>query len=98
MPSIPLSRASNAITCKAQPQKRDYSATVILLTALPRNEAAAHCFGRERKPRPTYPPKLNIREMERRWLSLARSYEFSERLASFTNEVKRNIRKNMMPI
>jgi len=40
------------------------------------------------------PTKAEYQEMERRWLSLARSYEFSERLASFTNEVKRNIRKN----
>ena len=36
------------------------------------------------------PTKAEYRDMERRWLSLARSYEFSERLANFTNEVKRN--------
>ena len=32
-------------------------------------------------------------DMERRWLSLAHSYEFSERLSNFTTEAKRYIRK-----
>ena len=39
------------------------------------------------------PTKAEYQDVERRWLSLARSYEFSEQLARFTNEVKRNIRK-----
>jgi hypothetical protein len=39
------------------------------------------------------PTKAEFQDIERRWLSLARSYEFSEQLASFTHEVKRNMRK-----
>ena len=39
------------------------------------------------------PTKAEYEDVERRWLSLARSYEFSEQLARFTNGVKRNIRK-----
>jgi hypothetical protein len=31
--------------------------------------------------------------MERRWLFLARSYEFSERLDDFSDEAKRNVDK-----
>ena len=31
--------------------------------------------------------------MERRWLFLARSYEFTERLGDFSNEAKRNTEK-----
>jgi hypothetical protein len=40
-------------------------------------------------------PKLkqDFLDMERRWLSLARSYEFSERLIDFSNETKRNAGK-----
>ncbi len=36
-------------------------------------------------------PKLkqDFLDMERRWLSLARSYEFSERLNDFSSETKR---------
>lgn len=30
-------------------------------------------------------------EMERRWLTLARSYEFTQRLEDFSNETKRRI-------
>ena len=37
------------------------------------------------------PTKAEYQEIERRWLSLARNYEFSEQLAHFTSEVKRNI-------
>jgi len=39
------------------------------------------------------PTKAEFQDMERRWLSLARSYEFSQRLANFTNEVRRTVRK-----
>jgi hypothetical protein len=39
------------------------------------------------------PTKAEFQDIERRWLSLARSYEFSEQLARFTHEVKRNMRK-----
>ena len=31
--------------------------------------------------------------MERRWLFLARSYEFTERLTDFSGETKRNVDK-----
>jgi hypothetical protein len=33
--------------------------------------------------------KQDFLDVERRWLSLAHSYEFAERLSNFTNEVKR---------
>jgi hypothetical protein len=36
-------------------------------------------------------PKDNFWEMERRWLMLARSYEFTERLDDFSNETNRRI-------
>ena len=34
--------------------------------------------------------KQDFLDAERRWLSLAHSYEFAERLSSFTDEVKRH--------
>jgi len=33
--------------------------------------------------------KQDFLDVERRWLSLAHSYEFAERLSNFTGEVKR---------
>ena len=38
-------------------------------------------------------PKLkgDFLEMERRWLMLARSYEFAQRLADFSDETKRRL-------
>jgi hypothetical protein len=38
-------------------------------------------------------PKLkeDFSEMERRWLFLARSYEFTERLGDFSDETKRQV-------
>jgi hypothetical protein len=33
--------------------------------------------------------------MEQRWLSLARSYEFSERLSNFIAEAKRHLPKKL---
>jgi len=40
-------------------------------------------------------PKLkqDFLELERRWLYLARSYEFTERLTDFSVETKRNVDK-----
>jgi hypothetical protein len=40
-------------------------------------------------------PKLknDFFEMEERWLTLARSYEFTHRLESFSNETKRQVDK-----
>jgi hypothetical protein len=42
-------------------------------------------------------PDPNLKEdfltMERRWLFLARSYEFTERLDDFSDEAKRNVDK-----
>ena len=35
--------------------------------------------------------------MERRWLSLARSYEFTQRLSDFSNETKRQTDKLPKP-
>ena len=37
--------------------------------------------------------KEDFLEMERRWLFLARSYEFTERLTDFSGETKRNVDK-----
>ena len=37
--------------------------------------------------------KEDFLEMEQRWLFLARSYEFTERLGDFSNEAKRNTEK-----
>jgi len=37
--------------------------------------------------------KEDFLEMERRWLLLARSYEFTERLGDFSDEAKRNTDK-----
>jgi hypothetical protein len=34
--------------------------------------------------------KQDFLDMERRWLSLARSYEFTERISDFSDETKRN--------
>jgi hypothetical protein len=40
----------------------------------------------------TYPKlKNDFLEMEQRWLMLARSHEFTERLADFSNETKRQV-------
>jgi hypothetical protein len=36
-------------------------------------------------------------DMERRWLALARSYEFERRLADFTAEVQRHIKVDNLP-
>ena len=36
--------------------------------------------------------KQDFLDMERRWLNLARSYEFTERLSNFTGEADRRIR------
>ncbi len=40
-------------------------------------------------------PKLkqDLLDMERRWLSLARSYEFTERIGGFSGETKRKLDK-----
>jgi hypothetical protein len=40
-------------------------------------------------------PKLKdeFLEMERRWLTLARSYEFTQRLTDFSHETKRQVDK-----
>lgn len=54
---------------------------------------AEHCA---RQARVQTDPKLkdaNL-EMERRWLMLARSYEFAQRLTDFSNETKRKLPKN----
>ena len=37
--------------------------------------------------------KVDFLDLERRWLVLARSYEFTERLGDFSNEAKRNTEK-----
>lgn len=37
--------------------------------------------------------KDDFLEMDQRWLILARSYEFTERLADFSNETKRQVDK-----
>jgi hypothetical protein len=34
--------------------------------------------------------KEDFLNLEQRWLSLARSYEFTERISDFSNETKRN--------
>jgi hypothetical protein len=34
--------------------------------------------------------KQDYLDMEQRWLSLARSYEFTERISDFSDETKRN--------
>jgi len=39
--------------------------------------------------------KQDFLDMEQRWLSLARSYEFSERLSNFTAEAKRHLPKKL---
>ena len=35
--------------------------------------------------------KADFMDLERRWLLLARSYEFTERLTDFSGETKRNV-------
>ena len=53
---------------------------------------AEHCA---RQARVQTDPKLkdaNL-EMERRWLMLARSYEFAQQLTDFSNETKRQVDK-----
>ena len=37
--------------------------------------------------------KQDFLELEQRWLFLARSYEFTERLTDFSGEAKRNVDK-----
>jgi hypothetical protein len=37
--------------------------------------------------------KQDFLDLEQRWLSLARSYEFTERISDFSNETKRNLGK-----
>jgi len=37
--------------------------------------------------------KADFLEMERRWLMLARSYEFAQRLADFSDETNREVDK-----
>jgi hypothetical protein len=37
--------------------------------------------------------KRNFLDMERRWMSLARSYEFTEQLTDFSSEAKRKLDK-----
>jgi hypothetical protein len=37
--------------------------------------------------------KADFLDVERRWLLLAQSYEFTERLGDFSNETKRNVGK-----
>jgi hypothetical protein len=44
---------------------------------------------RERAKTADPPTKQDFLDMERRWASLAHSYEFAERLSNFMDEVKR---------
>jgi hypothetical protein len=37
--------------------------------------------------------KRDFLDLEQRWLSLARNYEFTERISDFSNETKRNLGK-----
>jgi hypothetical protein len=37
--------------------------------------------------------KQDFLDLEQRWLSLARSYEFTERISHFSDETKRNLGK-----
>jgi hypothetical protein len=37
--------------------------------------------------------KQDFLDIERRWLSLAHSYEFAERVSNFTDEVRRRLSK-----
>jgi hypothetical protein len=37
--------------------------------------------------------KQDFLDLEQRWLSLARSYEFTERIGDFSNETKRKLDK-----
>ncbi|MGB3744139.1 MAG: hypothetical protein WBD11_06360 [Xanthobacteraceae bacterium] len=37
--------------------------------------------------------KQDFLDLEQRWLSLARSYEFTERISDFSDETKRNLGK-----
>jgi hypothetical protein len=41
--------------------------------------------------------KQNFLDMERRWMSLARSYEFTEQLTDFSSETKRKSNKLPRP-
>jgi hypothetical protein len=41
--------------------------------------------------------KQNFLDMERRWMSLARSYEFTEQLTDFSSEAKRKSDKLPRP-
>ena len=58
-------------------------------------EDIAECYRRAHESReqadctPDPSLKQDFLDLERRWLSLARSYEFSEQLSNFTAEVKR---------
>lgn len=58
-------------------------------------EEIAECYGhasecRERRERAfDSATKTDFLNMERRWLSLAHSYEFAERLSDFTGEVSK---------
>ena len=58
-------------------------------------EEIAECYRRAHESRkqadctPDPSLKQDFLDLERRWLSLARSYEFSEQLSNFTAEVKR---------
>jgi hypothetical protein len=58
-------------------------------------EEIAECYRharecRERAEQVLYPATTNdFLDQERRWLSLAHSYEFAERLSAFTGEVRR---------
>jgi hypothetical protein len=59
-------------------------------------EEIAECYrqARECRERAKQSPDPTTKEdffnMERRWLSLARNYEFAERLSRFTTEVRRH--------
>jgi hypothetical protein len=63
------------------------------------SEEIAECYRRageaqrraEQQRDPTL--KRDFLEIERHWISLARSYEFTERVSSFTADVRRWIRK-----
>jgi len=56
-------------------------------------ECYRHAEECRRRARQTLDPavKQDFLDMEQRWLSLARSYELSEKLSSFTQEMRRRL-------
>jgi hypothetical protein len=62
-------------------------------------ECYRHAEDCARKAAPQTDPKLkaDFLDLELRWLFLARSYEFTERLTDFSKETKRQVGRRKLP-